>query len=627
MDYVSQLLITDKQGKEVQGTTSMNKIFTHQRWRFYQTSYDEDGCGSILSISHDPYGIGITYAGYLLLLVSWIGLMMDTKGGFRRLLRHPALRRGTMMVALLLSMGGAAHATDDSTRPSTLPCDVAEEFGNLYVYYNDRVCPLQTLAKDFTQKLYGKDHYRGYTATQVLLGWFFYYDEWKIEPMIKIKGDGVGQLLGIEGKYAALTDFVNRDGYKLAAPLRDERYAALRSKIEAANEKCNLAGMLASGTLLRIYPVNLDIENSTLKVRANTPEANNSEFRIQNSKLNWYSPADRLPSAVPYDQWQFILGSLNLVAEQVARHDYATVSTLVAKIRKYQESEMGNQKPTEARFTAEKIYNHTNYNRPLAMACATFGILLFVGYLMGGSDKRMELLSIIRYPLSILNYIIFVYLTLFIALRGYISNHFPLSNGYETMQFMAWCSMLMTILWGRRFALAVPFGYLLCGLTLLVAMMGEANPKITQLMPVLQSPLLSIHVAVIMVSYVLFAFTMLTGITAEVLHHRGNHQEEIEALAVTSRLLLYPAVALLSIGIFIGAVWANISWGRYWGWDPKEVWALITMLIYAAPLHCRSLSSFARPMTLHRYCIVAFLSVLVTYFGVNYLLGGMHSYA
>ena len=176
--------------------------------------------------------------------------------------------------------------------------------------------------------------------------------------------------------------------------------------------------------------------------------------------------------------------------------------------------------------------------------------------------------------------------------------------------------------------MALPFGFLLCGLTLLVSMLSEANPQITQLMPVLASPLLSIHVVVIMIAYSLLAFIMLNGVTAVILHYSNKECiPQIERLQVISRIILYPAIFLLTIGIFVGAIWANVSWGRYWGWDPKEVWALITMLVYALALHPSSLPPFRKPMFFHIFSIVAFLTVLVTYFGVNYILGGIHSYA
>jgi len=193
---------------------------------------------------------------------------------------------------------------------------------------------------------------------------------------------------------------------------------------------------------------------------------------------------------------------------------------------------------------------------------------------------------------------------------------------------LAWVTALVTFVLclRKRNSLILSFGYLICGMTLMVSMMSSANPQITLLMPVLQSPLLTVHVAVIMIAYCLLAFTMLNGITGLILHAYKKSLVE-ERLQVISQLLLYPAVFCLTIGIFVGAVWANISWGRYWGWDPKEVWALITMLLYAAPLHTRSLPFLARPRNFHLYMVLAFLAVLFTYFGVNFLLGGMHSYA
>lgn len=224
--------------------------------------------------------------------------------------------------------------------------------------------------------------------------------------------------------------------------------------------------------------------------------------------------------------------------------------------------------------------------------------------------------------------IVLVYIITILTLRGIIGGHFPASNGFETMLLMAACIAVITIAAYRRFETILSFGFMLCGFSLLVAMLGEANPSVTQLMPVLSSPLLSIHVAVIMISYSLFGFAMFNGIAAVIIN-RANRRNvrQIERLQVMSRLILYPAVFLLTAGIFIGAVWANVSWGRYWGWDPKETWALITLLVYAAALHTDSLPALRRPMAFHWFTIIAFLSVLITYFGANFIMAGLHSYA
>ena len=597
MDYVSNIIINDG-GGHIEGRVSMNNIFKHRGYRLYQSGYDKDGKGTTLSVAYDPYGIGITYAGYLSLLLSMLGFFFQPNSVFRKLLHHPSLRQGAIALIALMSAAGASAA------PRTLPRDVAEQFGNLHIYYNDRICPVQTLARDFTAKLYGKTSYEGLSAEQVLVGWFFFYDDWKKEPIIKVKGADVQAILGIEGSYASLVDFTDKNGYKLDAALQSEQITTRRNA-ESANEKFNLVSMLCTGSLLKIYPYNDGETSPTV----------------------WYSLADQLPKSVPYEQWLFICNSMNLVAEQVVMRDYAEVNTLLEKIRKYQIREADDELSGEWLFYAEKLYTTANYNRLLAMLCLTAGILCFLIVMLWHKDSSRWLkYTVVAFRALVWS--VLVYLTFHIVLRGIISGHIPLSNGFETMQFMAWCSVAMTLLLERRFSLSLPFGLLLCGFTMLVAMMGEATPKITQLMPVLQSPLLSIHVVVIMISYTLLGFMMLNGVAAVILRYvRHVDNAKIEHLYVVSRLMLYPAVFLLTTGIFIGAVWANISWGRYWGWDPKEVWALITMLVYASALHCSSLNWFRRPMFFHIFCIVAFLSVLITYFGVNFILGGMHSYA
>ena len=596
MDFISKLRFEEDGEVVERATISMNKIGNYRNYRFYQAGYDPDGEGSRLSVAYDPYGIGITYAGYLCLLFSMIGLILQKKGGFRELLRHPLLRNKGVALLLLF----APLAAQASKLPSTLTKQESAAFGNLYVYYNDRICPMQTLAKDFTIKLCGAPSYRGLTAEQVLVGWFFYYDEWKNEPMIKIDDKATSHLLGIEGKWAKLTDFVSVSGYKLETALQE---SGQHNGVDHANEKFNLISMVSTGSLLKIYPYKL-------------PE---------NQKSVWYSLADKLPVSIPSEQWMFIRKSMSLVAESVAKGNRQEVLRYLDKIRKYQQKE-ADALPSDSVFSAEKVYNQLYYNKPLAISCVVIGLLTFIFYCRGFIRHRpYPRIHSLWVSLMVL---VLAYLTCQLALRGYVSGHLPLSDGFETMVFMSWCSAVFTLIFHRKLYMGIPFGFLLCGLSLMVAMIGEQNPKITNLMPVLQSPLLSIHVVVIMIAYSLLGFVMLNGVTALFLNYgKGDNQEKVEYLAVISRILLYPAVFLLTIGIFVGAVWANVSWGRYWGWDPKEVWALITMLIYAMALHPSSLKWFRRPVFFHWFCVLAFASVLFTYLGVNFILGGMHSYA
>lgn len=611
MDFISHISVADKDcHRQIQGKVSMNHIFSYQHYRFYQSGYSEDNEGSVFSVSHDPYGIGITYAGYTLLLLSTVFFFFSPQSRFRQLLKSPLLHRSLTVILLLFAFSlNSNFLKANSPSPKVLPREVAEHFGDLYILYNNRICPLQTFARDFTIKLYGSSSYKGLTPEEVLTGWLFYYDSWKNEPIIRIKSNEARKLLEIEGNYARLKDYISTiNEYKLEKMMnhiRSGEQVTDKRGIEEADEKFNIINLVCTGAMMKIFPCR----------------------NIAGKTLEWYSQSDQLPQDMDNDKWVFIRKSMSYVNEMIVMKKYNDACLLLEKIKKYQQKECDGLLPADNKFKAEKIYNQFDYSKSVAMACICIGLICFIYYChCMASQKRTSRKAIII--LNILLWIVFTYLSAAICLRGYVSNHLPLSNGFETMQFIAWCTLLLTFLLQRKFAMLLPFGFLLCGLTLMVSMLGESNPQITQLMPVLQSPLLSIHVVVIMIAYSLLAFIMLNGVTAVILHQSQKEcKEQIERLQIISQIILYPAIFLLAIGIFIGAVWANVSWGRYWGWDPKEVWALITMLVYALALHPRSLPWFHRTMFFHVFCITAFITVLITYFGVNFLLGGMHSYA
>ena len=611
MDFISHISVADKDcHRQIQGKVSMNHIFSYQHYRFYQSGYSEDNEGSVFSVSHDPYGIGITYAGYTLLLLSTVFFFFSPQSRFRQLLKSPLLHRSLTVILLLFAFSlNSNFLKANSPSPKVLPREVAEHFGDLYILYNNRICPLQTFARDFTIKLYGSSSYKGLTPEEVLTGWLFYYDSWKNEPIIRIKSNEARKLLEIEGNYARLKDYISTiNEYKLEKMMnhiRSGEQVTDKRGIEEADEKFNIINLVCTGAMMKIFPCR----------------------NIAGKTLEWYSQSDQLPQDMDNDKCVFIRKSMSYVNEMIVMKKYNDACLLLEKIKKYQQKECDGLLPADNKFKAEKIYNQFDYSKSVAMACICIGLICFIYYChCMASQKRTSRKAIII--LNILLWIVFTYLSAAICLRGYVSNHLPLSNGFETMQFMAWCTLLLTFLLQRKFAMLLPFGFLLCGLTLMVSMLGESNPQITQLMPVLQSPLLSIHVVVIMIAYSLLAFIMLNGVTAVILHQSQKEcKEQIERLQIISQIILYPAIFLLAIGIFIGAVWANVSWGRYWGWDPKEVWALITMLVYALALHPRSLPWFHRTMFFHVFCITAFITVLITYFGVNFLLGGMHSYA
>jgi len=608
-DFCSEIRFVDTKSTNHNATVSMNHIAKHRGYRFYQTSYNLSGQVT-LTVAHDPWGITLNYIGYALLFLSFILFIFDKNSRFRVLLAEMSKPQMACLLGFLLLIPQlqAAHGTP---LPKTLPKESAEQLGRLYVMYNDRVCPLQTLAKDFTTKLYGAPSYKGLTSEQVLSGWIFYFSEWSQEPMIKVKGDAVRETLGVQGKYARLTDFVDPQGaYRLENGLALPSDNPLRSKFLAADEKYNLVTMLFNGQLLKIFPVKDSL-----------------------GTLQWCSQSGYLPETVVGQEYVFIRQYLSYAGELALTHDYATFDELMRKTVLYQKKQTGSVLPSDGKICAERWSNRLGVGRPMAMGCVLLGLLLFGYALFCMARKCASMNRFVRIAGIALLGILTLYLLLLFVLRWIVAGHVPMANGYETMSFLALCISCLALLLSRRHLMALPFGMLLTGFALLVAMLGGANPSVTPLMPVLSSPLLCIHVAIIMLAYALLAFVMLNSLAAVVLsiswHVRKQPQQTslLQRLSIIGQLLLYPAVFLLAIGIFVGAIWANVSWGTYWSWDPKEVWALITLMVYAIPLHRQFFPNQDRPLRFHLYAILAFLCVLITYFGVNLILGGMHSYA
>ena len=505
---------------------------------------------------------------------------------------RPSLRP---LLLLIASLFVATSGYCASTLPRHLPANVAYDFCDLMVLYNGRICPLHTLAHDFTLKLTGSSSYRGLTAEQVFTGWIFNFSSWRREKMIKIKGDAARRALGIDGNRASLADFFDPMGnYLLKNPPRELR---------DADEKFHIFEMLYTGRLLKIFPL-----------------------RDAQGGVMWYSAGDNLPLATNDDKWIFVKKSLDYAHELVATRNYDALSAMLLKIGKFQQAEAAGVMPSKFRIEVENFYNRFHSTTLFFAVAMTVGLLLLIITLWFQARGRelpptASLIMLASCAMAL------AYLAMLFAMRWIIGGHIPLSSGFDTLLFMALLIALASVALHRRYKPLLPLGLLLCGMVMMAAHIGEKSPQITPLMPVLNSPLLSIHVAVIMMAYALFALIMLNSAAALVMHHCSRSSSRwVTQSALVGRIALYPAVFLLTAGIFIGAVWANVSWGRYWGWDPKEVWALITMLIYATALHCRSLRCFGRPVVFHRFATLAFLSVLFTYFGVNYFMGGLHSY-
>lgn len=531
-DYASHLTFSTDEGSTNE-TVSMNNIAVVEGYRFYQTSFDRDMKGSILTVTYDPYGTGITYIGYGLLIVSAILLLLLRTPRIKQLYRQLNGSRVLAIGCLVLMTASTFAKTPVMARED------AEKAERKLIVYNGRVCPLNTLAHDFCLKITGKTSYKGLSAEQLLLSLPMAPEEWSEKPLLKIKNKALKERLGIKTDLARIKDFYENDGrYKLDILL---------------NEQMNKA---------------------------------------------------------EEDQDKKLVRSIYDVDEQISLVNAAVTGKLI-------ESYKGNNPPSETRISAEILYNQL----PLTVVGAFMilaGILIIV--IAGIIRKKGNVVKI-----GVLTIISIFQLAVFL-LRWYVSGNIPLSNGYETMAFVSLSTSLLTLsaIWMLRKQTFVCNtvtigGLMIAGLTLLVAHLSEMSPQITSLMPVLHSPWLTTHVSLIMISYSLFAFmALIAGVDL------AKRDARLDAL---NRLMLYPAEIFLTIGIFLGAIWANQSWGTYWSWDPKEVWALISMLIYCIPFHTESLPFMKKAKVMDWYLIMAFLSILMTYFGVNYLLGGMHSYA
>lgn len=626
-DYVS--VFTIRQGDNmVQGRVSMNKIFCHGSMRLYQASYDNDLLGASLSTNADPIGIALTYTGYALLFLSLVAMLVDPRGAYRKLLGNTLLKRGALLVAMVFALvprGGmvAANKTAD-VNAHYLPKQTAARFGELLMLYNNRVCPVQTFAIDFTKKLYGASTYKGLTAEQVLTGWVFWGEEWMNEPMLRIKNGELKQTLQLPD-YVSANDFFNKDmgGYTIGPYVKEYyegNHDAFCTQAVAIDDKMQLLMDLQRGVLLRMFP------------------------HTEHGTTTWLAPADgQTPTThdehhapAPLNEHQELAQKLFAVLQSEAvAGSYEQIDWMIDRLKHFQEAGGGASLPSARQIAAE----HTNNDIPFAsiffMLCLVMGAITFVLTLarlcrqcrtgschdtMGEIIATWAARGVMLAAWGVLTYLEY--------LRWTIGGTLPMTNGYETMLFVAWTVLLIALVLSFRFRIMLTCGFLMAGLFLLVSHLSQMDPQITHIMPVLNSPLLSIHVSIIMIGFALLSLTFISSITAIMVRYITHSSTQMMvALQQLSLLFLYPAITALGIGIFVGAIWANVSWGEYWGWDPKEVWALITFMVYAAALHPKTVPQLQKPLVFHVFMVVAFCTIIMTFFGVNYCLGGMHSYA
>jgi ABC-type transport system involved in cytochrome c biogenesis permease subunit len=610
-NYVSIVELTDaKTGERFKREISMNNILRYKGYRFYQSSFDEDWQGSVLSVNHDTWGILFSYSGYYLMFFSMLFILVDKRERFRFLLRK--LGQKTLPMICLLVLGSTLSAT---SQPDSLLVnrEQAAHLGRLWVEYQGRISPVQTLANDFTVKITGKNRYNALSGEQFFFGWLFFSENWQHIPLFELKSEELKRMTGTKNGYASLADFFDDDGRNKLESYYHQMYGSnkpegwLKEAVKL-NDKFHLIEMLQYGNLLKIFPM-----------------------QDENGKLQWYAPNMDIPPQTDIMEKMFAKHFFTLCHEALAQGDAASAGMYVDKLLTFQQKKAGDTLPSPARLKMEQIYNRAHLFSLLFKLCLTVGCLSLLFFVFKDSKIQRFKGSKISGFFHIVLWIVFMTTTIGLALRTYIGGRLPMSNSYETMLLLAWLSLLTGILARRYSFLIVAFSFLLAGFTLLVAHISSMNPQITPLVPVLQSPLLSIHVLTLMVAYGLCGFMALNSLTALIVWLFGDKKTDrtayIQRMKEISELFMYPATFLMGAGIFIGAIWANQSWGRYWGWDPKEVWALITFLLMGFTFHDKTLTLFRKPVFYHLFVLLIFLAVLMTYFGVNYLLGGRHSYA
>ena len=601
-------------GKSFEQLVYMNHVLDLKGYRFFQASYDPDELGSILSVSYDVAGRRITYTGYAILFIGLVGCIIGKGSRFRRLSRQLKNLNGVLLLCCLSLASSSAFAI-------AIPQSHAEKFGNLPMQDpHGRIIPVNTFASQIVRKLHLKETVKGLSEDQIILNLFVEPSVWANKPLILIEEADVRELFTDGKEVISYRDAFNKKGnYRYGADVERayQKSPAHRSRTDKEllklDEKINLLHQIFNYQLIRIFPI-----------------PNDSIYH------HWLAAGDE-HSILKEKESVDILRLFNSYRSEVLNAansgNWSLADKALNDIVIYQESNKSGLVINKRLIDAEVSYNRLN----LLPSCRKGylimgGILLILSFLdwFKTSEKKWKKFMKITLTTGII--ICFICHTYCIGMRGYISGHAPWSNSYETMVFLSWAGVLGGFFFGRRnftaFALSTLFG----GVVLFVSGLNWMDPEITPLVPVLKSPWLMFHVATLMMAYGflgigcmiattnLIAASFMTDKNSEMISKR------ILSLSIVSELALIIGLALMTVGIFLGAVWANESWGRYWSWDPKETWALITAVIYAIVLHLRWFEKQTNTLRFNLLTQWAFLAVLMTYFGVNYLLSGMHSY-
>jgi cytochrome c-type biogenesis protein CcsB len=616
--YKSDVVLVDKSaGIERPFMIFMNNILKYKGYRFYQSSFDRDEQGTILSVNHDMAGMLVSYTGYALLFLFIILSLVNKNSLFNTITAgywNSTIRKSAAIMALMLFLPGLTVVSAQKLIPDR---SVAQEFGKVLVQdQKGRTKPLFTLSNDILRKVTRANEFEGMTSMQVFLGLYLDFNSWKDVPMIRISNQDIQDKLGIKGKYASFSDIVNLEGngeYKLSDEV-SKAYAKApgdRSKTDKelmkVDERVNIVYMIFKGDFLKLFP-------------------------LKNGTHDWGLPDAALAKAVNKDDSLYLKSILPVLDDAVKAGNLATVKQVSESISGYQKRFAQYDLPSGSKTRAELLYYKMGIFEKLFPFYATVGLIMLITLIAMVIRGKKEASLIVK----ILGWVLFagfLFHTFGLATRWYIAGHSPMTNGYESMIFISWVTLLAGFIFSRKSAFALSSTAVLSSMTLMVAHLSFMDPEITNLVPVLKSYWLTLHVSVITGSYGFLGLGAILGLITMILllfANKGNSDRisaTIDELTVINYKTLTFGLYFLTIGTFLGAVWANESWGRYWGWDPKETWSLITIILYSIVIHSRNIPGMKDIFTFNLLSLFAFSGVLMTYFGVNYYLSGMHSYA
>ncbi|MGD9970990.1 MAG: cytochrome c biogenesis protein CcsA [Sulfuricurvum sp.] len=632
--YASEVSVLDPSlGHEMPFRIYMNHILDYKGYRFFQSSFDQDELGTVLSVNHDP-GTLITYVGYLLLAIGMFGSLIVRTGRFHalgeKLKSFDAKKAAIPMIALALLFVGTDRASAaEGENPviktaKSFDKEHAEKFGRLIVQDSGgRMKPMDTLTHEILAKLYRNDSILGLNSNQVVLGMMLRPDAWREIAVIRTGDKEVNKLIGIPetAKTAAFSQFFEFpdevSGYKLAKLVDEANRKApgKRDKLDKAllqvDERVNVAYMVFSGELVRMWP------------------------RPNDKNHKWDATIEAMQKLPPKEAEMVRLMAVSYFAgidEGLKSGNWTKADEGLARIAKYQRFVGASVYPSESKIKIEIFYNKTNIFEQLWPLYFVVGFLLLILTFVKILKPQFALDRFAKISLALL-VLFFVAHTVGLGMRWYIAGHAPWSNGYESMIYIGWASVLAGFIFAKKSPMTLAATSIMTGLILFVAHLNWMDPQVTTLVPVLQSYWLSIHVSMITASYGFLGLGALLGMITLVLfiakksHNEARLNLSIRELNAINEMSILVGLVLLTIGNFLGGVWANESWGRYWGWDPKETWALVTILVYAVVVHVRMIKGAHSEYVYSVISLLAFTSVLMTYFGVNYYLAGMHSYA